>query len=214
MIFTGAPPPPPPPYTGYHHIVTDQVTVTRPGPQVQVTAAPGPPVMSADILNTSSASSGVRRLSQQLEGRLSLSEDPRQGQTVLTDTDLYPKILVQRSASQAGGHLDTEIYPSTLIQRSASQLEDLYPQLRMQRSASGGRLQLESEIYPKILMQRSASQMSGPAQSSLSQLSGLAGVTANGDTEIYPQLVRDDHQWDKRTSLQPAQWGGDKTVQC
>ena len=128
--------------------------MTKPGPQVEVTAAPGPPVMSADILNTSVVTSGVRRLSQQLEGRLSLSEDP---------TDLYPQLLVQRSASQAGGHLDT----SAVMQRSASQLEDLYPQLRMQRSASGGRLQLESEIYPKILMQRSASQMSGAAHSSL-----------------------------------------------
>ena len=184
MIYSdtiaGAPPPPPPPYTGYHHIVTDQVTVTRPGPQVQVTAAPGPPVMSPDILNTS-VSSGVRRLSQQLEARLSLSEDPRPGQ-VITDTDIYPKILVQRSASQAGGHLDTEIYPSTVMQRSASQLEDLYPHLRMQRTASGGRLGLDTEIYPKILMQRSASQMSGQPQGSMSQLSG--------DTEIYPQLIR------------------------
>ena len=160
--------------------MTDQVTVTRPGPQVQVTAAPGPPVMSPDILNTS-VSSGVRRLSQQLEARLSLSEDPRPGQ-VITDTDIYPKILVQRSASQAGGHLDTEIYPSTVMQRSASQLEDLYPHLRMQRTASGGRLGLDTEIYPKILMQRSASQMSGQPQGSMSQLSG--------DTEIYPQLIR------------------------
>ena len=148
--------------------MTDQVTVTKPGPHVQVTAAPGPPVMSADILNTS-VTSGVRRLSQQLEGRLSLTEDP---------ADLYPQLLVQRSASQAGGHLDT----SAVMQRSASQLEDLYPHLRMQRAATGGRLSLDTEIYPKILMQRSASQMSGQHQGSMSQLSG--------DTEIYPQLVR------------------------
>ena len=189
--IAGAPPPPPPPYTGYHHIVTDQVTVTRPtpAPKVQVSVAPGT-VMSPEVLNTSvnsSVSSSVRRLSQQLEGRLSLSEDLKSGQAVLAESDVYPKILVQRSASQAGGHLDTEIYPSTVTQSSVSQLEDLYPHLRMQRSASGGRL--DTEIYPKILMQRSSSQMS-QSQRSVSQLPGLAGVPTKGDTDIYPKLIR------------------------
>ena len=98
--------------------------------------------------------------------------------------EIYPKILVQRSASQSA-HLE-EAYPKILVQRSGSQasqvpLDEIYPHLRMQRSSSGGRL---DEIYPKILVQRSASQMSQPR--SVSQLSQLAGEEAS----IYPQMIR------------------------
>ena len=189
--MSGAAPPPPPPYTGYHHIVTDQVTLTRASPQVQVSPSPGPgqpPVMSPGQPATAAsvAHPGVMRLSQQFEGKLSLSEDIRGHVDQATAADIYPKLLVQRSASQTGGHLDTELYPATLVQhrqpQPAAALEDIYPHLKMQRSASGGRL--DTEIYPKILMQRSASQMSQP-QRSVSQLSGLAS-----DHEIYPSLLR------------------------
>ena len=98
--------------------------------------------------------------------------------------EIYPKILVQRSASQSG-HLE-ETYPKILVQRSGSQasqvpLDEIYPHLRMQRSSSGGRL---DEIYPKILVQRSASQMSQPR--SVSQLSQLPGE----ETSLYPQMIR------------------------
>ena len=117
--------------------------------------------------------------------------------------DIYPKILVQRSASQSG-HLE-ETYPKILVQRSGSQasqvpLEEIYPHLRMQRSSSGGRL---DEIYPKILVQRSASQMSQPRSvSQLSQLSQLAGE----ETAVYPQMMR------QRSGSAFSQLGEDMSV--
>ena len=114
--------------------------------------------------------------------------------------EIYPKILVQRSASQSG-HLE-ETYPKILVQRSGSQasqvpLEEIYPHLRMQRSSSGGRL---DEIYPKILVQRSGSQMSQPR--SVSQLSQMAGE----ETSVYPQLMR------QRSGSAFSQLGEDMSV--
>ena len=117
--------------------------------------------------------------------------------------EIYPKILVQRSASQSG-HLE-ETYPKILVQRSGSQasqvpLEEIYPHLRMQRSSSGGRL---DEIYPKILVQRSGSQMSQPRSvSQLSQLSQMAGE----ETSVYPQLMR------QRSGSAFSQLGEDMSV--
>ena len=117
--------------------------------------------------------------------------------------EIYPKILVQRSASQSG-HLE-ETYPKILVQRSGSQasqvpLEEIYPHLRMQRSSSGGRL---DEIYPKILVQRSASQMSQPR--SVSQLSQLSQL-ASEETAVYPQMMR------QRSGSAFSQLGEDMSV--
>ena len=117
--------------------------------------------------------------------------------------EIYPKILVQRSASQSGQLEET--YPKILVQRSGSQasqvpLEEIYPHLRMQRSSSGGRL---DEIYPKILVQRSASQMSQPRSvSQLSQLSQLAGE----ESAVYPQMIR------QRSSSAFSQLGEEMSV--
>ena len=182
--YSGTPPPPPPPYTGYHHIVSD--TITRSSPKVAMTSSPAMSMTSSMAMSTVGAGvtghSGMMRLSQQLDGKLTIAEDLRSASVL--DADIYPKILVQRSASQTGHRAEAEIYPKTVIQRSSSQasqiLEDIYPHLKMQRSSSGGRL---DEIYPKILMQRSTSQMSQPR--SVSQLSQITG-----DHEIYPNLIR------------------------
>ena len=84
------------------------------------------------------------RLSQQFEGKLSLSEDIRGHVEPATAADIYPKLLVQRSASQTGGHLDTELYPATLVQhrqpQPAAALEDevALPLFLLVRRSFGG----------------------------------------------------------------------------
>ena len=182
--FPGSAPPPPPPYTGYHHIVTD--TITRSSPKINSPSVSSPLVSASPVISLSSGQS-VLRLSQQFE------PDSSAVMSSHDTSDIYPKMIMQRSLSQTGLR-DTEIYPQTAViggvmqrppsqqqqqqlrsQSAASQLlEEIYPHLKMQRSSSGGRL---DELYPKMLVQRSGSQMSA--------VSGVAS-----DVDLYPQLVR------------------------
>jgi len=196
-------PPPPPPYTGYHHIVTTD-TIARSSPKVNVSSSPAvetSQVIKNSIPQQSVPLTSVMRLSQQFDGQLSISEDispniaqqrsaSRISQQQLEE--IYPQLLMQRSASQAS-QLE-EIYPQLLMQRSnsqASQLEEVYPQLRMQRSGSqAGRLE---EIYPQLLMQRSSSQMSQSnvprSVSQMSQLSQMSQIPGE-ENQIYPKMFR------------------------
>ena len=196
----GGNPPPPPPYTGYHHIVTTD-TIARSSPKVNVSSSPA--VETSQIIKNSIPQqavplTSVMRLSQQFDGKLSIAEDispsiaqqrsaSRISQQQLEE--IYPKLLMQRSSSQAS-QLE-EIYPQLLMQRSnsqASQLEEIYPQLRMQRSSSqAGRLE---EIYPQLLMQRSTSQLSQPKTGDENQIKMFKQRSGSTLSEVYPRLIK------------------------
>jgi len=196
----GGNPPPPPPYTGYHHIVTTD-TIARSSPKVNVSSSPA--VETSQIIKNSIPQqavplTSVMRLSQQFDGKLSIAEDispsiaqqrsaSRISQQQLEE--IYPKLLMQRSSSQAS-QLE-EIYPQLLMQRSnsqASQLEEIYPQLRMQRSSSqAGRLE---EIYPQLLIQRSTSQLSQPKTGDENQIKMFKQRSGSTLSEVYPRLIK------------------------